>query len=175
MPWLSDDDWVEDDVRAIHRYLQEQPPVTEEGDNIRSAALRWFDDLGYTDWDDDDTLNQARTYRNQFDLANAESSQEKKMIQDHWRRGQTSEESRGETRPVIDYKTGKVGQDKGSWGWVIGLAAVGALGLGAMPIIPIRWKILAVEASVASLGVSAAVSLQRAARYVQDSFGLNKA
>ncbi len=85
-------------IDAINRYIADSTINTSAGAKARDEWIRWHDKLGWYDksFPTLEVYDQARNLRNEFNLANAKTSQEKKEIKQIQQEGLTSEELRGE-------------------------------------------------------------------------------
>lgn len=85
-------------IDAINRYITEATIKTTAGAKARDAWILWHDKLGWYDqsFPSQQVYDQARNLRNDFNIANAVSIQEKKDIKQQQQAGLTSEELRGE-------------------------------------------------------------------------------
>lgn len=107
-----------DDLDAINRYFRETPikPFPNGGTNveafqIKDAFVRWYDALGWSDktFTGQDVYDNARTRRNQFNLALAQTPAAKAVVRDQLATGIETEEMQGKPRPTVDVATGRVG------------------------------------------------------------------
>jgi peptidoglycan hydrolase-like protein with peptidoglycan-binding domain len=99
-----------DDVESIHSYMLNTPSKTPAAETIRTTFLNFYEKAGF--WDKNlstDWYDNARTQRNQFNLANAVSPAETVAVQKVLATGLTTEQQQGKPRPQVDVKTGKVG------------------------------------------------------------------
>lgn len=112
-----------DDLKAIKAYFDNTSAATSTAQIIKDQFYVWYADLGWfaKSADLENTINEARSRRNAFNLANATSETEKQQVQDVFKYGLTTEEAAGEARPYIDPKTGQVGHP---------------------PLIPLKYKII---------------------------------
>lgn len=104
-----------DDVNAIYTYMKAQVPKTTEAANIRTQFINWADQASF--WDktmDSDWYDEARSRRNQFNLANATTPAQKAQVQNVLATGITTEQMQGKSRPTINVKTGMVGSQNKS-------------------------------------------------------------
>ena len=99
-----------EDMDAINRYMRTTPLVTPEAFQIKDAFIRWWDNLNFLDR----TLSQAaydeaRTRRNQLNIANQKTERDKAEMKEVIARGSSTEEYQGGKAPPIDKATGRVG------------------------------------------------------------------
>jgi hypothetical protein len=107
-----------DDLDAINRYFRETPikafpngGVNTEAFSIKDSFVRWYDALGWGDknFPGQEVYDNARTRRNQFNLALAQTPVAKQAIRDQLATGMETEEMKGQPRPPVDTATGRVG------------------------------------------------------------------
>jgi len=112
-----------DDLQAIKVYFDNTSAATSNAQEIKDKFYVWYADLGWfaKSADLQTTINEARSRRNAFNLANATTETEKQQVQDVFKYGLTTEEGQGEARPYIDPTTGQVGHP---------------------PMIPLKYKII---------------------------------
>ena len=87
-------------IAAIHTYVMSQPLNTKAAEKARDAWLKFHEDLGWTgrEFPSVEDYDNARNLRNAFDLANAKTAAEKKVVEEFHKNGITSEELRGEPK-----------------------------------------------------------------------------
>lgn len=107
-----------DDLAAIDRFMRTTPikplpngATNAEAFQIKDAYIRWFDNLGYLDKNatGQTVYDEARTRRNQFNIANQPTPQAKQEIKEILARGIETEEMQGKPKPPYDPATGRVG------------------------------------------------------------------
>lgn len=99
-----------DDVEAIHDFMLQTPSKTPAAETIRTSFLSWYEKAGFYDKNLSSTwFDEARTRRNQFNIANAVTVSESAAVQKVLATGLTAEQMQGKSRPKVDVKTGKVG------------------------------------------------------------------
>lgn len=87
----------DDNMEAMVRYFNDTPVVTKAAAEIKDRFSAWYSNLGWYDKNvnTDETWNQARNYRNSFNLANVTSQAEKKDVQAQIQSGYTYEQAHG--------------------------------------------------------------------------------
>lgn len=87
-----------EDLEAIKRFIDTTPAVTMDASNIKANFLKWYDDLGIIErnFPSQETYDEARNRRNQFNLANAKTAAEKQVVQTVITTGLSTEQMRGE-------------------------------------------------------------------------------
>lgn len=107
-----------DDLDAINRFMRTTPikplpngKTNAEAFQIKDAFIRWYDNLGYLDKNatGQTVYDEARTRRNQFNIANAVTPQAKADVRDVIMTGVSTEEMKGKEKPIVDGATGRVG------------------------------------------------------------------
>lgn len=85
-------------IDAINTYIAGATIKTAAGAKARDAWILWHDKLGWYDksFPSLEVYDQARNLRNEFNIANAETVQEKRDVKQQQQTGLTSEELRGE-------------------------------------------------------------------------------
>ncbi len=121
-----------DDMEAIDSYMRNTPVNPgavniSKARSIKSAWGPWFNDLStWAKTTDDDVLNDARSRRNAFNLANAKGPAGVAQVQHVLATGLTSEEIAGKPRPIINTSTGKVTTPKSVSVSNAGISSLGA-------------------------------------------------
>ncbi len=99
-----------EDMDAINSFFINAKAVTPEATMVKGAWSPWFSSLGmYDKYWNSDVYNEARSRRNQFNLANTKTEAEKAKVVEVMTTGMTTEEMVGKPKPKIDPKTGTVG------------------------------------------------------------------
>lgn len=99
-----------EDNEAINDYMRRTGANTDKARDIQNQFFAfwqkgsWWDKNMSSDW-----FDEARTRRNQFNLANATNIVEKQNVEKVLATGLTREQMRGGSRPKVDVKTGAVG------------------------------------------------------------------
>lgn len=86
-------------IEAINRYIADAKINTAAAAKIRDRWIKWHDNLGWYDssFPSLQVYDEARNIRNEFNIANAVTTEEKKQVKQLQQEGLTSEELRGET------------------------------------------------------------------------------
>jgi len=87
------------DMEAINKYIMEKTPLTPEAKAVQVEWIKfWKEHQKSILWYSQDEFDQARNIKRNFDLANAISSAEKAVVENHYASGITSEETKGGVR-----------------------------------------------------------------------------
>lgn len=92
-----------EDMEAVNLYMRTTPLTQPEAFQIKDAFIRWYDGLSW--WDksmNSDTWDEARTRRNQLNIANQPTQAKKDEIRDVLARAV-------DQAPNFDKQTGRVG------------------------------------------------------------------
>jgi hypothetical protein len=92
-----------EDMEAVNVYMRTTPLVTPEAFQIKDSFIRWYDGLSW--WDksmNSDTWDNARTRRNQLNIANQPTQAKKDEIREVLARAV-------DQSPNFDKQTGRVG------------------------------------------------------------------
>jgi len=100
-----------DDLAAINTYMRTQPLTQPEAFQVKDAFIRWFDNLGWYDkqFTGQEVYDEARTRRNQLNIANQPTPAAKDAIRAQLATGIETEEMQGKPKPAFDPATGRVG------------------------------------------------------------------
>jgi peptidoglycan hydrolase-like protein with peptidoglycan-binding domain len=101
-----------EDMDAINKYMRTKPiePGNAEAFQIKDSFIRWWDNLGWYDKSfSAGTYDEARTRRNQFNIANAKPGPDREHVRNVIATGIETEEMQGKPRPKVDAATGRVG------------------------------------------------------------------
>lgn len=99
-----------EDNEAINEYMKSVPAKTDKARDLQNQFFAfwqkgsWWDKNMSSNW-----FDEARTRRNQFNLANTTNVVEKQQVEKILATGLTREQMRGGNRPKVDVKTGAVG------------------------------------------------------------------
>lgn len=86
-----------EDLDAINMFFSTSVAVTPEAIKIKDSFIKWFSQLSF--WErnlDGNTYDIARNRRNEFNLANAKTPEEKAQAQNIIKQGMSSEQQQGE-------------------------------------------------------------------------------
>jgi peptidoglycan hydrolase-like protein with peptidoglycan-binding domain len=101
-----------EDMKAVNTYMRTKPipQGNTEAFQIKDAFIRWYDALSWWTRDmDGDSWDNARTRRNQFNIALAATPIAKQEMKEQLARGIETEEMQGKAKPAYDAATGRVG------------------------------------------------------------------
>lgn len=90
-----------EDLAAIDRYMKETPGKTASAIRIKDDWTVWYDGIGWWGSYSQENYDHARNLRNQFNLANATTSEDLEMAQRVMQTGLTTEELAGGTRRTL--------------------------------------------------------------------------
>lgn len=84
-----------DDIDAIAAYFEAHPAKTTEAAGIASMFRSWYNRLGILDSYGDQSYETAKQYRDEYNLANATTTEEKKAAKTVQKTGVTREQAYG--------------------------------------------------------------------------------
>ncbi len=91
-----------DDLETINQYIMYTPLKTKAAEAARDKWVVWYDGLNWVERNAGTaTFDRARNLRNEFNLANASTSEEKTQVENVLKTGITSEEAEGGTRRAL--------------------------------------------------------------------------
>jgi hypothetical protein len=88
---------LDDNLAALVEYFNSTKAVTSKAAKIKDQFATWYSNLGWYSKtvNSDDTWNQARNYRDQFNLANTTTSAQQQAVIDSQSHGLTTEQMQG--------------------------------------------------------------------------------
>lgn len=87
-----------ENLDAIDRYIKSTPLLTAAARDLRDEWTRWYDDQGWYGRNYDiEVYDHARNLRNRFHLANAITTEQRRIAERMIQTGMTSEEMAGGT------------------------------------------------------------------------------
>ena len=122
-------DFSTDDIDSIASYFGRTPAVTPAAVKLKDKFTIWFKDLGWYDrnMDTDNTFNEARNRRNEFNEKNAVTAKERENVKRVIHTGFTAEEAQG--RPKAMLSTGRYVTDLVPTKWLVGAGIVAVAGV----------------------------------------------
>jgi hypothetical protein len=91
-----------EDMDAINRYMMRMDLMTGQAAQHRDAWVVWYDNLSWWERTQDGAIyDEARNRRNEFNLANAVTPEEKAGVLHVMQTGMTTEEMAGGTRRTL--------------------------------------------------------------------------